>query len=97
MEGQGYSVKWNDELKPSGELKNKNITFENENGEKVRLSNLQKTFSDEKYSREGLAKEFDLVKSPKIAIEPLQTEKQTEVQKNTSEEPVGNFGRSEGE
>lgn len=97
MEGQGYSVKWNDKLKPNGELENKNITFANENGEKVRLSNLQKTFSDEKYSREGLAKEFDLVKSPKIAIEPLQTEKQTEVQKNTSKEPVDDFGRSEGQ
>ena len=44
------------------QIKINNITFENENGEKVRLSNLQKTFSDEKYSREGLAKEFDLVK-----------------------------------
>ena len=46
MKGQGYSVKWNDKLKPNGELENKNITFENENGEKVRLSNLQKTFSN---------------------------------------------------
>ncbi len=98
MEGQGYSVKWNDELKPSGELKNKNITFENENGEKVRLSNLQKTFSDEKYSREGLIKEFDLVKTPKIAIEPLQEGgSQTELQKNTSKELVGDFKQSEGQ
>ncbi len=98
MKEQGYSVKWNDELKPSGELKNKNITFENENGEKVRLSNLQKTFSDEKYSREGLIKEFDLVKTPKIAIEPLQEGgSQTEVQKNTSKELVGDFKQSEGQ
>lgn len=97
MEGQGYSVKWNDKLKPNGELENKNITFENEKGEKVRLSNLQKTFSDEKYSREGLVKEFDLVKTPKIAIEPLQTEKQTELQKNTSKELVGDFKQSEGQ
>lgn len=98
MRGQGYSVKWNDELKPNGELKNKNITFENENGEKVRLSNLQKTFSDEKYSREGLKTEFELVKTPKIAIEPLQEGGTlTEVQKNTEKGLNGDFVQSKGQ
>lgn len=98
MKGQGYSVKWNDKLKPNGELENKNITFENENGEKVRLSNLQKTFSDEKYSREGLKKEFELVKTPKIAIEPLQEGgTQTEVQKNTEKGLNGDFVQSKGQ
>ena len=98
MKEQGYSVKWNDKLKPNGELENKNITFENENGEKVRLSNLQKTFSDEKYSREGLKKEFELVKTPKIAIEPLQEGgTQTEVQKNTEKGLNGDFVQSKGQ
>lgn len=98
MREQGYSVKWNDKLKPNGELENKNITFANENGEKVRLSNLQKTFSDEKYSREGLKTEFELVKSPKIAIEPhREGGTLTEVPKIPSKEPVGDFGRSEGQ
>ena len=97
MKVQGYSVKWNDKLKPNGELENKNITFENENGEKVRLSNLQKTFSDEKYSREGLKTEFELVKTPKIAIEPLQEGGTlTEVPKTPPKEPMGNFERFKG-
>lgn len=58
MEKQGYLVKWNDEKKENGEYKNKNITFEDSEGNKVRLSNLEKTFSDNKYSREGLEDEF---------------------------------------
>ena len=97
MKGQGYSVKWNDKLKPNGELENKNITFENENGEKVRLSNLQKTFSDEKYSQTGLEKEFELVKTPKIAIEPLREgDTLTEVPKAPLKEPMGNFEQFKG-
>lgn len=50
MENQGYSVKWIDT--------NKNVTFTNSEGEKVRLSNLQKTFKNEIYSKEGLENEF---------------------------------------
>jgi hypothetical protein len=61
MESQGYSVKWTDT--------NKNVTFTNAEGQKVRLNNLQKTFKEEKYSKEGLKSEFtklrgkDLVKT----------------------------------
>jgi hypothetical protein len=90
MKEQGYKTSWTESRK--------NITFENENGEKVRLSNLQKTFSDEKYSREGLKKEFELVKTPKIAIEPLQEGgTQTEVQKNTEKGLNGDFVQSKGQ
>lgn len=59
MEKQGYSVKWNDEKKENGEYKNKNITFEDREGNKVRLSNLEKTFSNKDYSREGFEKKFN--------------------------------------
>ena len=89
MKEQGYKTSWIESRK--------NITFENENGEKVRLSNLQKTFSDEKYSQTGLEQKFELVKTPKIAIEPLQDGgTQTEVQKNTPKELVGDFVQSKG-
>jgi len=89
MKEQGYKTSWTESRK--------NITFENENCEKVRLSNLQKTFSDDKYSQTGLEREFELVKTPKIAIEPLQTEKQTEVPKDPPKGLVGDFERFKGQ
>ena len=90
MKEQGYKTSWTESRK--------NITFENENGEKVRLSNLQKTFSDEKYSQTGLEREFELVKTPKIAIEPFQEGgTQTEVQKNTEKGLNGDFVQSKGQ
>lgn len=59
MESQGYSVKWTDT--------NKNVTFTNSEGEKVRLSNLQKTFKDEKFSKEGLENEFTRIRGKELA------------------------------
>ena len=89
MKEQGYKTSWIESRK--------NITFENENGKKVRLSNLQKTFSDEKYSQTGLEQKFELVKSPKIAIEPhREGDTLTEVPKTPLKEPVGNFGQFKG-
>jgi hypothetical protein len=53
MSEHGYKTTWIEERK--------NITFENQEGKKVRLSNLEKTFSEPKYSREGLINEFERV------------------------------------
>ena len=50
MESQGYSVKWTET--------NKNVTFTNSEGKKIRLNNLEKTFKDEKYTKGGLESEF---------------------------------------
>lgn len=50
MNEQGYQVDWNDN--------HKHVTFHNKNGNKVRLSNLEKTFKEPKYSKEGLENEF---------------------------------------
>lgn len=58
MDSQGYSVKWTDT--------NKNVTFTNSEGEKVRLSNLQKTFKDERYSKEGLENEFARLREQRV-------------------------------
>jgi len=55
MEKQGYKTTWTD--------KKKNITFENQDGKKVRLSNLEKTFSNNKYTKEGLNLEFERLKT----------------------------------
>ena len=89
MKEQGYKTSWTESRK--------NITFENENGEKVRLSNLQKTFSDEKYSQIGLEQKFELVKTPKIAIEPhREGHTPTEVPKAPLKEPMGNFEQFKG-
>lgn len=57
MSEQGYKTTWTEERK--------NITFENKEGQKVRLSNLEKTFSDSKYTKEGLENEFKRVEREK--------------------------------
>jgi len=50
MKDQGYSVKW--------EEARKHITFEKD-GQKVRAANLEKTFNDRLYSKEGLQAQFE--------------------------------------
>jgi hypothetical protein len=50
IEGIGYKVIWKDSRK--------NVTFENQDGKKVRSSNLEKTFKREKFSKEGMEVEF---------------------------------------
>lgn len=50
MEVKGYKVNWNNSRK--------NITFENSDGKKVRSSNLEKTFKDIKFSKEGIENEI---------------------------------------
>ena len=59
MESQGYSVNWTDT--------NKNVTFTNEKGEKIRLNNLKKTFKEEKYSKEGFENEFTRLREKELA------------------------------
>lgn len=58
MKDQGYEVKWSDT--------NKNITFKNSEGNKVRLSNLEKTFKDTRFSKEGLEHEFSKSKGKEL-------------------------------
>jgi hypothetical protein len=71
MESQGYSVKWNDT--------NKNVTFTNAEGEKIRLNNLKKTFKEEKYCKEGLENEFTRLREKELVKhrEPSRTERNT--------------------
>ncbi len=54
MEQQGYKVNWTDTRK--------NVTFENLDGKKVRLSNLEKTFKKEIFTKGGLENEFRRVR-----------------------------------
>lgn len=50
MKEKGYSTKWQDNIK--------HVTFEDQEGNKVRLSNLEKTFNDNSFTKEGLDDEF---------------------------------------
>jgi len=51
MQEQGYSTKWQDNIK--------HVTFENQDGNKVRLNNLEKTFNNNSFTKEELENEFD--------------------------------------
>ena len=59
MNDQDYEVKWSDT--------NKNITFKDKEGHKVRISNLEKTFKDKRFSKEWLENEFPNVKGEELA------------------------------
>ena len=50
MKKRGWSVQWED--------KHKHIVFQNENGDKVRDSNIEKTFAGMKVNKEALTDEF---------------------------------------
>jgi len=50
MESKGYEVNWKDTRK--------NITFTTPEGQKIRSSNLEKTFKEQKFSKEGMENEF---------------------------------------
>jgi len=51
MNDQGYLVSWQDH--------HKHVTFQDVDGKKVRLANLEKTFKEPRFSKEGLEREFD--------------------------------------
>lgn len=55
MQRQGYTTKWHDNIK--------HVTFEDMEGNKVRLSNLQKTFNNDRFTKEGLNHEFETVRN----------------------------------
>lgn len=82
MKEQGYSTSWIEARK--------NITFENSEGQKVRLSNLEKTFNDSKYSKEGLINEFKRVEKERTTrnngndFEYIQNDRGTEYVDNKS-------------
>jgi len=50
MNKQGYQVSWQDN--------HKHVTFQDQEGNKVRLANLEKTFKEPKFSKEELEHEF---------------------------------------
>jgi hypothetical protein len=54
MQRQGYAIKWQDNIR--------HVTFEDRDGNKVRLSNLEKTFNDNRFTKEGLEHEFETVR-----------------------------------
>ena len=51
MKEKGYKVDWQEQRK--------NITFTDQDGKKVRLSNLEKTFNSEKFSKDMMIKSFE--------------------------------------
>ena len=63
MQEQGYKVDWNKDKK--------HVTYTHPDGQKVRAANLEKTFSDPKFSKEGMAHEFERVANQRRnGIEP---------------------------
>lgn len=61
MQRAGYKINWQNHRK--------NVTFQDRDGNKVRLSNLEKTFNDRLFTKEGLQNEFS------------RTEKQNRIEK----------------
>lgn len=66
MNAQGYKVEWRGE---------KNITFEDKDGHRVRSSNLAKTFSDDRFSRDGI--ESIVQRQPEHKIEQEREKERT--------------------
>ena len=63
MQEQGYKVEWNQDKK--------HITYTHPEGNKVRAANLEKTFSDERFGKEGMKHEFERVaRERERSIEP---------------------------
>ena len=89
MKDQGYEVKWSDT--------NKNITFQDQEGNKVRLSNLEKTFKDTRFSKEGLEHEFSKSKGKELT-EPNREPSPAEGDKpRGTEQPTNQTTRAEHE
>lgn len=59
MNSQGYETKWSDT--------NKNVTFKDLEGHKVRLSNLEKTFNNKNFSKEEIENGFSRIKEKELA------------------------------
>jgi hypothetical protein len=65
MKDQGYQVNWEDHKK--------HITFTDRDGNKVRATNLEKTFSDPMFSKEGLIKRIEQNQEKSKEIQPKNT------------------------
>ncbi len=66
MQQQGYKTNWKDT--------SKNVTFINqETGKRVRLSNLEKTFNDNSFTKEGLINEFERNKAERTTSQERKT------------------------
>ncbi len=61
MNEQGYKVNW--------ESQKKHITFTNADGHKVRAANLEKTFNEPAYNKDGLNERFSINKNREIERE----------------------------
>ena len=75
MEERGWHTTWTDSRK--------HITFENDNGEKVRDTNLSKTFSLD-ISKEGLINEFE--RNKEIRLAELEAERDRETERKRAEQ-----------
>jgi hypothetical protein len=86
MERQGYKVNWQEQRK--------NITLIDPSGKKVRISNLEKTFSNPKFSKEGMEFEFQRSKEKRSRERQADTAKHsnprgTSVERECSTERLG--------
>lgn len=76
MSKQGYSVDWQEQRK--------NVTFTDKDGHKVRLKNLEKTFNDKTFTKEGLQYEFSRAKEQNL--EPTNTKTRDRGNKRVSDQ-----------
>ncbi len=83
MNERGYKTIWTEERK--------NITFENSEGKKVRLSNLEKTFSDNKYTKKGLESEFKRVDREKETRRTEQSKEQLKFDNRTGTQDIRDY------
>lgn len=65
MKEQNYKVEWQDHKK--------HITYTDKEGHKVRAANLEKTFSNSKFSKEGMEYEFSRSQEERIKQQPEPT------------------------
>jgi hypothetical protein len=88
MKDQGYEVKWSDT--------NKNITFKDKEGHKVRLSNLEKTFNDKRFTKEELENEFSRVKGKELT-KHTETSRIEGYKQTGTDQPINQTPRTEHE
>jgi hypothetical protein len=79
MKMQGYETSWKDE--------HKHVTFQDKEGHKVRLSNLEKTFKEPKFSKEGLVNEFSRSKEQESTRQKQREERSFD--RGAVERPLG--------
>lgn len=81
MEQQGYTTNWKDT--------SKNVTFINQDtGKRVRLSNLEKTFNDNSFTKGGLINEFERNKAERETSRTSQERGNTDLPSRTESENI---------